>query len=227
MGKVNRLSRPQVTLTYAQSLDGSIAVHRGVPLGISSQESLRMTHQLRAQHDAILVGIGTILADDPQLTVRLVTGENPQPVVLDSRLRFPIGARLLGNVRKPWIVTGYNAVTTQNPSRNHLEVLESKGVKILATPQRPNGRIDLPAMLDVLYESGIKSLMVEGGAQVITAFLQESLVDQVVITIAPCFVGGLRAVEAILTSNDHFPRLDSVKIEPYGLDWVITGKFKP
>ena len=227
MGKANRLNRPRVTLTYTQSLDGSIAAQRGEPLGISGQESLRMTHQLRAQHDAILVGIGTILADDPQLTVRLVEGENPQPVVLDSRLRFPLNARLLGNARPPWIVTNFDAVTTQNASEDHLEVLESKGVKILTVPQSPDGRIDLPAMLNDLFESGIKTLMVEGGAQVITAFLRENLVDQVIITIAPVFVGGLRAVETILSSNDHFPRLDSVKIEPYGLDWVITGKFKP
>ena len=96
--------RPVVTLSYAQSLDGSIAARRGFPLQISGTESAQLTHQLRAVHDAILVGIGTVLADDPHLTVRHAQGKDPQPVVLDSQLRFPLGAKLLRE-RSPWIAT--------------------------------------------------------------------------------------------------------------------------
>src|SRR4051794_24685033 len=91
------IDRPIVTLAYAQSLDGSIATAARRPLALSSQPALKLTHQLRAEHDAILVGIGTVLADDPLLTVRLVNGPNPVPVVLDSRLRLPSTARLLGH----------------------------------------------------------------------------------------------------------------------------------
>ena len=83
------VGRPFVTLSYAQSLDGCIAAKRGQPLALSGPQSLTLTHQLRSAHDAIMVGIGTLLADNPRLTVRLVEGRDPQPVVLDSRLRFP------------------------------------------------------------------------------------------------------------------------------------------
>ncbi len=225
MGKASS-SRPYVTLTFAQSLDGSLATRRGEPLAISGPEALRMTHQLRAGHDALLVGIGTVLADDPQLTVRLVAGENPQPVVLDTRLRFPVQARLMGNVRKPWIVTAKENLTGFNASAERRKVLESQGAKVFPVPANPDGRVNLPMMLTTLYASGIKKLMVEGGAQVIGAFLRERLVDEVILTISPIFVGGLHAVETLLSNGTHFPRLSSVTIEPCGSDWIVRGKIE-
>ena len=97
--------RPFVTVSYAQSIDGSIATRRRRPLPISGPGAMRMTHGLRALHDGILVGIETVLADDPQLSVRLVEGPHPQPVVLDTRLRTPLEARLLkGGNGRPWLV---------------------------------------------------------------------------------------------------------------------------
>ena len=217
-------ARPHITLAYAQSLDGSLAAHPGEPLALSGPESLRLTHQLRAQHDAILVGIGTVLADDPRLNVRLVEGPDPQPVILDSHLRFPLDARLLGNSRKPWIVS----VKPPPPqaSEDRAKVLESTGVEVLKMPADPRGRVDLPAMLNALASRGINSLMVEGGAQVITAFLNARLVDELVLTLAPVFVGGLRAVDSLL-SGDSFPRLNVVSVEPCGPDWIIRGTFRP
>ncbi|MGH9336192.1 MAG: RibD family protein, partial [Vicinamibacteria bacterium] len=89
--------RPFVTLAYAQSLDGSIAGEGNRPLSLSCERSQKLTHELRACHDAILVGIGTVLADNPRLIVRLVNGEDPRPIVVDSRLRIPRDARLLKN----------------------------------------------------------------------------------------------------------------------------------
>jgi len=102
---VRKHHRPLITLSYAQSLDGSISANRGSPTAISGPQAMRLTHELRAAHDAILVGIGTILADNPHLTVRLVAGKNPQPVVLDSNLRFPPGANLIQEKIHPWIAT--------------------------------------------------------------------------------------------------------------------------
>ncbi len=96
-----RTGRPLVTLSYAQSLDGSIADRPGRPLSLSGSQCMTLTHGLRASHDAILVGIGTVLADNPRLNVRLVTGESPQPVIVDSRLRFPPYANLLRHGRAP------------------------------------------------------------------------------------------------------------------------------
>ena len=100
---------PWVTLAYAQSIDGSIAAWRGKPLAISNTASMEITHHLRARHQAILIGIGTLLADDPQLNVRLVPGDDPQPVVLDNHLRFPTGARLRGGSKQPWIMASSEA----------------------------------------------------------------------------------------------------------------------
>src|SRR4029079_19395558 len=100
-----RTDRPFVTLAYAQSVAGSIALEPGRPFALSGPESMRLTHALRAAHDGILIGIGTLLSDDPRLTVRLVQGKSPQPVVVDSQLRTPLQARLFNGVppRAAWI----------------------------------------------------------------------------------------------------------------------------
>src|SRR5512143_3712545 len=97
--------RPRITLAYAQSLDGSIAARSGGPLALSGTESMHYTHQLRAAHDAILVGIGTVLGDDPRLNVRLTGGPSPRPIVLDSSLRSPLTARCLEANRRPIVAT--------------------------------------------------------------------------------------------------------------------------
>ncbi len=98
-----RGQRPFVTLTYAQSLDGSIAGEGNRPLSLSCESALALTHELRAAHDAILVGIGTVLADNPRLNVRLVNGEDPRPIVVDSRLRIPRNVNLLESGRAVWL----------------------------------------------------------------------------------------------------------------------------
>ena len=214
--------RPLVTLAYAQSLDGSISAGRGQPLGISGPAAQELTHRLRSAHDAILVGIGTVLADNPLLTVRLVEGPNPQPVVLDSRLRFPLQARLLSGPHSPWIAMGASA-----PAASRL-ALEKAGARLLYLPSDEGGRVSLTALLDCLGQQGVNSLMVEGGARVITSFLAEGLVDQVVLTIAPVFVGGLQAVDGLVgkSANNRlvgYPRLDVVGSEFLGQDLVVWG----
>ena len=178
-------ARPFVTLSYAQSLDGSIALQEREPLLLSGPESMRLTHQLRSLHDGILVGIGTVLADDPQLTVRHWPGSNPQPIVLDSQCRIPEGARLCRNLEKScWVLT------TRTAGWQHLE-----GVEVCSMQADPQGRVSLNHALEFLGERGIKHLMVEGGAQVITAFIKAQLVDALVVTITPQFVGGYKAVQ--------------------------------
>lgn len=212
--------RPYVTLSYAQSLDGSIAARPGHPLSLSCPESRVMTHALRAAHDAILVGIGTVLADDPSLTVRLVPGKNPQPVILDSRLRFPLYAKLLHqNGLPPWIITGDAA----SPDRQ--AALERAGARVFRLPTGPHRLIDLRALLNLLGEKGITRLMVEGGAQIITNFLASRLVDQILVTIAPVVVGGLRVVDSLGLFNSHpLPRLHRLTYRQVGVDLVIRGE---
>lgn len=222
-GHRQRVGRPLVTLSYAQSLDGSIAVCRGNPLALSGPESLLVTHKLRAAHDAILVGIGTVLADKPHLNVRLVEGENPQPVVMDSHLRFPLDANLLRNRQlPPWIVT------TESADRERQAVLEAAGARVLRMPSDFNSRVNLKALLERLATLGINSLMVEGGARVITSFLAGRLVDQLVLTITPVIVGGLHAVESLLLPDGvdvsnlaHFPKVRNLEYERLGADLMV------
>jgi 3,4-dihydroxy 2-butanone 4-phosphate synthase/GTP cyclohydrolase II len=220
-GCYQKTGRPWVTLAFAQSIDGSIAARRGVPLALSNAASLEITHLLRARHDAILVGIGTLLADDPQLNVRLVPGDNPQPVVLDNRLRFPPDARLLKMDSTPWIMT------SRQSSSQRAEALTLSGARIF----RPSpGRLRLRDVLDVLGQEGIHSVMVEGGARIITAFLQAELVNQIVITISPLLVGGLRAIELPLRRKqvtplqpNRYPRLGDPDVLQLGDDLLIWG----
>lgn len=182
-------SRPYVTLCYAQSLDGSIAGQLREPLGLSCAASLVFVHQLRALHDGILVGIGTVLSDDPRLTVRLVPGSHPQPVVLDSRLHFPPNARLLREkITRPWIATAETAA----PARQAL--LAQNGARILRFPADRDGLVPLEPLLQELRRAGIHTLMIEGGARIISRFLAHGLADQLVVTLTPCLVGGLPGV---------------------------------
>jgi len=209
--------RPFVTLTYAQSVDGCIAAQVDQPLAISGPQSRGLTHELRAAHDAILVGIGTVLADDPRLTVRLVDARNPRPVVLDSRLRFPLDARLLAG-SEPWIVTSEDA----DPRRQ--AALEAAGAGVLRLPLSAPGRISLEHLLSELAGRGVYSLMVEGGAAVISSFLASRLVDHLVVTVAPILVGGLPAVARLDNgSRALLPRLRAPRYRQMGDDMVIWG----
>lgn len=183
--------RPFVTLAYAQSLDGSLAAAPGQRLALSGPESAAYTHGLRAAHDAILVGIGTVLADDPRLTVRLASGPNPQPIVVDSRLRFPDGAALLSHpTHRPWIAT-----TTAAPA-DRRAALSAAGAALIIIEADRAGRVDLAGLLDALGERGIRRLMVEGGAAILTAFVAQGLADRLSVTIAPRLIGGVRALQA-------------------------------
>jgi 3,4-dihydroxy 2-butanone 4-phosphate synthase/GTP cyclohydrolase II len=212
-----KTGRPLVTLSYAQSLDGSIAARRGEPLRLSGPEAMALTHRLRAAHDGILVGIGTLLADDPRLSVRLAEGRDPQPVVLDSRLNLPLDARLLGGSRPPWIA----ALPGADPQKQ--AQLERRGARVLSLPPGEDGRISLPALLGYLAGQGIDSLMVEGGARVIASFLAQGLVDRLVLTVAPVIVGGLHAVDAEAALPVPL-RLILPGYERLGDDLVVWGK---
>jgi GTP cyclohydrolase II len=211
--------RPCVTLSYAQSLDGCITTSRGQPLALSGPQALVLTHQLRAAHDAILVGIGTVLADNPHLTVRLVDGKNPQPVVVDSRLRFPLDANLLrDHPLSAWIATREQA------DQGHQWALERAGARILRLPADADGQVDLIALLERLGALGINRLMVEGGARIITSFLRERLVDLLVLTVSPMMVGGLQAVDQLGdTDPARFPRLRHPGYERLGEDLILWG----
>jgi GTP cyclohydrolase II len=208
-----------VTLSYSQSLDGSIAVSRSTPCSLSCRKSLEMTHVVRSLHDALLVGVDTVLADDPQLTVRYCEGDDPQPVVLDSRLRFPEHARLLRDgTRKPIIMTTPRAPTA------HVKRLEDRGARVL-TVREDGERVDLRSALRLLGTFGIRTLMVEGGATVINSVLASRLVDYCVLTITPRIIGGVKAVENLCQPHDAAPlSIDDCRYHTLDRDLIAYGR---
>ena len=211
-------NRPAVTLSYAQSLDGCIAAVPGQSLPLSGAESMLLTHRLRAAHDAILVGIGTVLADDPRLTVRLVEGQSPRPVIVDSRLRFPPDARLLE-------ATGVRPLiaTTEQADREREALLEAAGATVLRLPASTDGRVDLAALLQRLATLGVSSVMVEGGARIIASFLAQRLVDRIVVTVVPRLVGGVHPL-GTADGDVHYPSLRNVHYQRAGDDMVVWGE---
>lgn len=218
--------RPFVTLTYAQSLDGSIASESGTTLRISGQKATTFTHRLRALHDGILVGIGTVLADNPRLNVRHGEADHPVPIVLDSSLRFPPGGRLLEcDGPSPLIVTA------PEPDPGRRERLESKGAEILELPCVPDGGVCIDTLLETLGNRQITSVMVEGGSQVLATFLRRQQAHRIILTVAPMFVGGTSALDSLIPtdsegapdSREDFPHLKNIQQRWLGEDLILEG----
>jgi riboflavin-specific deaminase-like protein len=211
-------NRPLVTLSYAQSVDGSIATRNRQQLRLSGHQSMVVTHRIRAACDAVVIGINTLLIDNPLLTVRLAEGCNPQPIVLDSNLRIPLQARLLNRTdHRCWLACTDCALERVN-------VIESRGGEVIRCRRDRQGRVDLPHMLQQLGERGIRSLMVEGGGQVISSFIEARLVDQMIITIAPRLVGGLPALDRPAVNNGSLLRLNPVSYQPCGPDLILWAQ---
>jgi len=209
-------NRPFITLSYAQTMDGCIAAEKNKQFSLSDQESLIMTHQIRSKHDAILVGIGTILADNPQLTVRRVHGKNPQPIILDTNLRFPVNAKLLKGSILPWIFTGKTSSTKKKKE------LENLGAKVFRLPLERNV-IKLESLMLKLATLKISSVMVEGGAEVITNFITNGLADLIISTITPFLIGkGVRPFVSV-SKTKKFLTFQDLKYVKVGRDLIVCG----
>ena len=212
------LSRPYVVLKYAQTLDGRIATRTGDSKWISGEAERRVSHALRAACDAVLVGVGTVVSDDPELTVRLVAGASPQRVVLDSTLRVPSDAKVLDDAAHTIVVT------TERSSPARRRALEQRGAGVRVVSAGPWG-VDLDATLTALRAAGVRSLLVEGGAEVITSFLRARLVDRLVVGIAPTILGaGKEAVGdlsiAHIADGLHLTR---TSVHSLGTDLVLAA----
>jgi len=211
-------TRPYVIVKYAQTLDGRIATSTGDARWISGEEERRASHALRAACDAVLVGVGTALVDDPQLTVRMVPGASPVRVLLDSGLRIPDDARLLSDDAATTVVT-----TGASDAERRTE-LRRRGVSVLVVPAGSNG-VDLGAALQALLDAGLRSVLVEGGAQVITSFLSMGLADRLVVGIAPRVLGsGTEAVRDLgITEVTSSIRIEHRAVYVAGDDVLIAG----
>lgn len=186
--KYIRTRRPFVTLKSAITLDGKIATRTGASQWITGELARLEGHRLRHAADAILVGIGTVLRDDPQLTTRLPDrqGVNPLRVIVDSTLRLPLQAQVAQVAPdRPTLVA-----TTARSAAAPREQLRARGVEVVCLPAYDDGSVDLEALLHYLGERGIASVLVEGGATLSAALLRRRLVDKILCFIAPKIIGG-------------------------------------
>lgn len=189
MGPVRpRDRRPYVVLKYAQTLDGRIATATGDAKWISSEEERVVSHGLRAACDAVLVGVDTVIQDDPQLTVRMVPGASPVRVVLDTTLRVPREAKILADDAATIVITTGRASATAR------QWLASRHVAVHVVEAGPDG-VDVRAALALLRSLGTESVLVEGGGKVITSLLRAEVVDRLVVGLAPTILG--KGTEAV------------------------------
>jgi diaminohydroxyphosphoribosylaminopyrimidine deaminase/5-amino-6-(5-phosphoribosylamino)uracil reductase len=214
-----RLRRPFVQLKLAVSADGRIAAKTGDSQWISSEASRAEAHRLRRKFMSVLVGVQTVLNDDPLLTVRHVVGPDPVPVVLDRRGRTPPTARLLGAHPSPIVVTATMPAGLEAR-------LRSVGARVWRLSDDA-GWIDLPRLLADLFKEGIDSVLIEGGGETAAAFLNAGRVDKVSLFIAPILIGGRGAVPAVggagVERVADALRLEHVTAEWFGPDLLYTG----
>jgi riboflavin-specific deaminase-like protein len=213
--------RPFTTVKLAQSLDGQIATSTGHSQWISGPESRTLAHQLRRENDAVLVGTGTALADNPQLNLRHVHGVNPQRILIDSRLKVPVDFRLFQAADR---CKTYVATTAEAPQKK-MELLKSMGVQVLQSRVGRDGRIHLPTLWNQLGALGITSVMVEGGGQLITSLLKRRLVNYYVAAIAPMIIGqGTPSVgDLYIEKIDQAIRLENVQRKFRGQDIILLA----
>ena len=213
-----RGDRPYVVLKYAQTLDGRIATGGGDSKWISGPEERRVSHAMRAACDAVVVGAGTVLADDPLLTVRMVPGVSPIRVVLDSTLRVPADAQVLG------LDAATVVLTSERSDPDRRAALRRGGVQVEVVRDGPDG-IDLADGLARLLALGIRSVLVEGGARVITSTLRGRLADRVVVAVAPLLLGsGTEAVGDLgATQVADGLRLVDRTVHQVGPDVLVAG----
>ncbi len=217
--------RPFVLAKWAATLDGKIAAASGQSRWITGPAARRRALRLREEYDAVLVGAGTVAADDPRLTRRL-SRRRPQPhwrIVLDGRLRVPVEARVFAGPGRKLVVT---AVALPHPKAR---TLEAQGVEVWSLPGRSRGAVDLRRLLSELGRREVASVMIEGGAETLASFFQAGLVDRVAVFTAPRVLGGRSATSAV--GGDGFSlsravRLEDVACERLGADFLWTARVR-
>jgi diaminohydroxyphosphoribosylaminopyrimidine deaminase/5-amino-6-(5-phosphoribosylamino)uracil reductase len=220
----HELRRPFVTIKWAMSLCGRTAHDSGQSKWISNKLSREYGHRLRSQHDAVMVGIGTVLADDPMLNVRLPNYNGPQPkrIVIDGDLSIPTRARLLRERAGSEIIL----FTTTFAKTEMVRHFESEGCRVVVIPSQRR-IIDMSQVLSEMANLGIQSVLIEGGRQIHTSLLAKKLVDKIVVFVSPKIFGGamLRApVEDLGIPNvENALQLRDVKWQSFGEDLCLEG----
>jgi diaminohydroxyphosphoribosylaminopyrimidine deaminase/5-amino-6-(5-phosphoribosylamino)uracil reductase len=218
--------RPLITLKAAITLDGYIATIKGDSKWISSVESRRMAHEMRADSDAVLVGVETVIKDDPQLTVRHCTGANPLRVVMDSTLRISTDSQLIAGAAGAPVVLAHTA--TARPERIEL-FSHFKGVETLRLKSTDNGLVDPSDLALTLGKRGILSMLVEGGSRIHGAFAMAGIADRVALFVAPKILGhGLPWISTVgAAALPEGLLLADIEVVTVANDLLIKGRFAP
>lgn len=215
---------PLVTLKMAMTMDGQTATSTGDSQWISGTESRHYVHQLRDRSDAIMVGIGTVLADNPQLTTRLPqSGQDPIRIIVDSNLQIPVSARVLTVDSKASAII----VTTDRADLRRISALEKFGNEIIVVPNK-DGRVDLKVMLAELGRRNIQSILLEGGATLAAEAVRSEIVDRVAMFIAPIFLGGDDGAGVFsgvgCRKLSDAVKLQNTRVQKFGDDILIEGE---
>ena len=215
--------RPFVILKIASSLDGKIATASGESRWITGESARKEVHRMRAAADAVMVGSGTVLSDDPLLTVRGLRKTVLQPlrIVVDGRLKSPLGARIFDTAANSTLV-----VTTALASPEKVHVLKERGVEVVIQPGN-SGKVDFQNLLALLGERGINSILVEGGSELNAVLLREKIADKVVFFVAPKIIGGQDAVSAVGGVSPKIlsdvVSLRDLRVRKMGEDLMVEG----
>lgn len=215
------VKEPFVAVKVASTLNGKIATRCGDSKWISSETARRLVHRWRSEVDGIVVGIGTILRDDPLLSTRMVKGRSPFRIVLDSRLRIPDEAQVIRTSPSKTIVVATEGVSTERVVR-----LEKRGVRVIVVDSHL-GRVNLKTCLSRLADLEMVNLMVEGGSQVNGSFLDQGLADKLLLFLSPRLVGDPEALDMFggvgVESLERAPSLSEVKVKRVGDDLLVEG----
>ncbi len=216
---------PYVTLKVASSLDGKISTITGESRWITGDQARQYVHKIRNEVDAVLVGINTVLKDNPMLTTRLKKKKNlkqPLRIILDSNLRIPLSAKLIQNTDDQKTVVA----TTSMASHKKIKVLEDMGVGVLKI-KRKQTRVDMKDLMQKLGKREISSVMIEGGAEVNASALQSGIVDKVIFFIAPLIIGGAEATSSVMGSGIKFLKdaipIKETRVVKLGKDFMVEG----
>lgn len=222
--KYIQTGQPFVILKSALSLDGKIATATGESQWITGPEARERVHRLRDQVDAILVGAGTVLKDNPRLTTRLKKGKgrNPARVILDADAKIPLKARVFQHAKRDRVVY----VTTHKASAARLNRLRRAGVDFHVLNE-VNSRISLKKMIKILGDMEISSLLLEGGSGLNASALKAGIVDKVVLFLAPMIIGGVTAPGAVggpgIKNLKQALQIKNLTVTPVGADWMVEG----
>lgn len=223
--KYIKTSRPFVLMKYAMSLDGKISTATGKSKWISCEKSRRDVHKLRNNLSAIMVGINTVIKDNPMLNCRIEGGNDPIRIIVDSNLRIPLDSKIVNTSNNISTIVA----TTHKADKDKIKLLEERNVEVIVAKEK-DGRVDITSLIDKLGEKKIDSILLEGGSEINFSCLQEGIVDKVRIYIAPKILGGNNAKGAVggrgVSEMIESFNIENIDISTIGSDIVVEGYVK-